>query len=263
MEISLHEYGIPRAEGAAMAARVRIGTSGWEYAHWRGDFYPRDLGSDRWLEFYAERFETVELNASFYRLPEGETFAAWADRVPADFRYAVKASRYLTHLRRLRQPDEPLTRLWSRAGRLGQRLGPMLYQLPPRWRPNPERLAAFLDAVPDDPLQAVEIRDRRWYRDDIVAMLTAADVALVIHDMPDSRSPLRRTAPFMYLRFHGSGSKYGGRYPGQKLAAWADRVAAWAEVGSVWVYFNNDIGGHAVRDAERLRGMVDRRIASA
>src|SRR5688500_15422995 len=119
-----------------MAARVRVGTSGWEYRHWVGTFYPRDLSRERRLEFYAERFDTVELNNSFYRLPDADDFTAWARRVPDGFTFAVKASRYLTHLRRLRDPSEPLDRLWSRARRLGDQLGPMLYQLPPRWRPN-------------------------------------------------------------------------------------------------------------------------------
>src|SRR5215210_3819605 len=132
-----------------MTASVRIGTSGWEYRDWAGRFYPTDLPRDRWLEHYATEFDTVELNNPFYRLPAGDQFATWARRVPASFRYAVKASRYLTHVRRLREPEEPLERLWTRARRMGDRLGPILYQLPPRWRPNRERLAAFLAAIPD------------------------------------------------------------------------------------------------------------------
>jgi uncharacterized protein YecE (DUF72 family) len=241
---------------------VRIGTSGWEYEHWKGTFYPRGLARDRWLEFYAERFDTVELNASFYRLPEADTFARWGQRVPPGFQFSVKASRYLTHLRRLREPDEPLERLWGRARRLGGALGPMLYQLPPRWRPNPARLAAFLAAIPPDAPQAVEIRDRRWYRPDVRDMLESAGVALVIHDMPESRAPIRRVGPIVYVRFHGAGQRYGGAYSSQLLSAWAGRIAEWAEASSVWAYFNNDIGGHAVRDAERLRRMVDGRRGS-
>lgn len=243
-----------------MTFEVRIGTSGWEYDHWRGDFYPVDLPRDRWLEFYADRFDTVELNASFYRLPEAETFARWGRRVPGKFRFAVKASRYLTHLRRLREPEEPLARLWSHAARLKGRLGPMLYQLPPRWRPNVDRLDAFLAAIPRDRPQAVEVRDRRWYRPDVLDMLDAAGVALVIHDMPDSRTPIRRVGPMVYLRFHGAGERYGGAYSSQLLSAWARRIAAWADEAPVWAYFNNDIGGHAVRDADRLRRMVERRL---
>ena len=145
-------------------ARIRIGCSGWQYRHWRGDFYPRDLPQDRWLEYYAERFETVELNNSFYRLPDANVFAAWARRSPPGFVVAVKASRYLTHVTRLREPREPLDRLWNRAARLGAHLGPMLYQLPPRWKRNVERLAAFVEAAPRDRWQAVEVRDPDWYQ---------------------------------------------------------------------------------------------------
>lgn len=243
-----------------MGARAWIGTSGFEYEHWRGDFYRIDVPRSRWLEAYAENFDTVELNATFYRLPTAETFDRWAGRVPTDFRFAVKASRYLTHIKRLRDPAEPIERLWSRAARLGRRFGPVLYQLPPRWSPDPQRLAVFLSAVPRDHPQAVEIRDRRWYRPDVLALLDEAGVALCLHDMAGSASDPRPLGPFAYLRFHGSGERYGGRYPSQRLRAWADRIAEWADSGlTVWAYFNNDIGGHAIRDAARLREMVRRR----
>jgi len=241
---------------------IRIGCSGWQYAHWRGDLYPRELAQDRWFEHYAEHFDTVELNNSFYRLPEADIFAGWARRAPRGFLMAVKASRYLTHVRRLRDPAEPLDRLWSRATRLGDHLGPMLYQLPPRWHRNLERLAAFAKAVPPGRLQAVEIRDPDWYHPDTYAQLERAALALCLHDMRGSASPRRPVGPFVYVRFHGSGAKYGGRYPGQALAAWRDRLIAWADAGPpCYVYFNNDIGGHAFRDAARLREMVDRRRA--
>lgn len=214
----------------------------------------------RWLEFYAERFDTVELNATFYRLPTADTFERWAERVPAHVRFAVKASRYLTHIRRLREPAEPIDRLWSRASRLGERLGPVLYQLPPRWRPNPERLDAFLSAVPRTHPQAIEIRDARWYRPDVLGLLERGGVALCLHDMPGSVAAPRPVGPFVYLRFHGAGQRYGGRYPGQRLRVWADRIAEWTAAGlPVWGYFNNDIGGHAIRDAVRLREMAARR----
>lgn len=242
---------------------MRIGTSGWEYAHWRGRFYPRDLPVDRRLEFYAERFDTVELNNSFYRLPEADTFAAWRRRVPDGFAFAVKASRYLTHLKRLREPREPLERLWTRARRLDERLGPMLYQLPPRWLPNFERLDAFLRAIPPPAYepQAIEIRDRRWYGARLTAALENAGVAMCLHDMPGSATSPERVGPFVYLRFHGAGARYGGAYTPQRLTGWADRIAEWAREGcEVWAYFNNDIGGHAVVDAERLRNLVERRV---
>lgn len=241
---------------------MRIGTSGWEYDHWRGSFYPADLPKDRWLEHYAARFDTVELNGSFYRLPSAATFASWARRVPAGFRMAVKASRYLTHVRRLNQPGEPLDRLWTRAGRLGPHLGPMLYQLPPRWLPNLERLAAFLAAVPRGRDQAIEFRDRRWYRPDVLALLEEHGIALCLHDMAGSATDATPVGPFVYVRFHGAGERYGGRYPDSAVEAWADRIVGWqAEGRAVWAYFNNDVGGHAVRDAERLRAAVEGRTA--
>ena len=252
-------YPVPKPSDMERA-RAWIGTSGFEYDHWRGEAYPRELPRSRWLEAYAEQFDTVELNATFYRLPAAETFERWGRRVPAGFRFAVKASRYLTHARRLREPAEPLERLWTRAARLGGRFGPVLYQLPPRWKPNLERLEAFAAAVPRDHPQAVEIRDRRWYRPDVLDVLDRAGLALCLHDMPGSVTRPLPVGPFVYLRFHGSGERYGGRYPHQRLRAWADRIAAWTGEGlTVWAYFNNDIGGHAVRDADRLRAMVARR----
>lgn len=238
-------------------APVRIGTSGWEYAHWRGDFYPAELPKRRWFEFYARHFDTVELNTSFYRLPRPEAFEGWRRRAPEGFTFAVKASRYLTHVKRLNEPTEPLERFWSRSRRLGDRFGPVLYQLPPRWLPNHERLATFLAAIPPGHPQSVEFRDRRWYEPRVFAMLEEAGVALCLHDMSGSASPAERIGPFVYVRFHGSGAKYGGAYPEAILSGWAERIVAWSRSGHpVWAYFNNDIGGHAVRDAARLRELV-------
>ena len=241
-------------------ATIRIGCSGWQYRHWRGRFYPTDLSVDRWLEHYAAAFDTVELNGSFYRLPEAATFAHWSRRLPDGFRMAVKASRYLTHVKRLRAPAEPLSRLWSRAERLGSHLGPMLYQLPPRWHPDRERLLAFLAALPGGREQAIEFRDRSWYRAGLMTALEDAHVALCLHDMPGSASPTQPIGPFAYVRFHGAGTRYGGRYSSQRLSAWATRLVEWREAGiASWVYFNNDIDGHAIDDALRLRSFVERR----
>ncbi len=239
-----------------MAAPVRIGTSGWQYAHWSGDFYPRELPTGRWFEFYALHFDTVELNTSFYRLPQPQAFDGWRRRAPAGFTFAVKASRYLTHVKRLNEPAEPLTRFWTRARRLTDRLGPVLYQLPPRWAPNEERLAAFLAQVPRDHPQVVEFRDRRWYVPSVGALLESAGLAMCLHDMPESRvtDPV---GPFVYIRFHGSGARYGGRYPDDVLADWATRIRWWSAGGlPVWAYFHTAIGGHAVRDAVRLRELA-------
>jgi uncharacterized protein YecE (DUF72 family) len=254
--------GTPRAGRRFVDERIRIGTSGWEYAHWRGAVYPPELPRDRWLEFYAERFDTVEINATFYRLPEAATFEAWGRRVPASFRFAVKASRYLTHVRRLRDTAEPVNRLRRRADRLDGRLGPTLYQLPPRWRPNPERFSQFLDAISAASDQVIEIRDPRWYREDILAMIERSRASLCLHDMPGSAPSPQPVGPLVYVRFHGAGERYGGSYSAQRLVAWADRLAEWvAEGRRAWVFFNNDIGGHAVADASRLRDYVHRRLS--
>jgi uncharacterized protein YecE (DUF72 family) len=242
------------------APRVRVGTSGWEYGHWRGRFYPRDLPKGRWLEHYVEHFDTVELNNSFYRLPEAETFDAWRRRLPAGFAMAVKASRYLTHLKRLRDPARPLERLWSRARNLGDRLGPMLYQLPPRWHRNPERLVAFLEAVPRRRLQAVEFRDPSWYHAETMSLLAEAGVGICLHDMRGSAYDGPPVGAIAYLRFHGSTGRYAGSYSSQRLTALADRLAGWAQDGTAcWAFFNNDPEAHAVRDAMRLREYLARR----
>jgi uncharacterized protein YecE (DUF72 family) len=240
-------------------ARVRVGCSGWEYRHWRGSFYPRDLPQSRWLEHYAERFDTVELNGTFYRLPEATTFDSWRRRAPSGFAYAVKASRYLTHQKRLRDPTEPLDRLWTRAAHLEHHMGPMLYQLPPRWHRNLERLQAFLAALPPRRLHAVEFRDPSWHHPDTYRLLEKHGVALCLHDMPEARAPREPIGPFVYVRFHGREGTYGGAYPRQTIGAWARRLRRWSADGmTAWVYFNNDVGGHAPRDAVRLREAVER-----
>jgi uncharacterized protein YecE (DUF72 family) len=239
------------------AQEIRIGCSGWQYRHWRGRFYPRELPIDQWLEHYADAFDTVELNNSFYRLPEADAFAAWGRRVPPGFCFAVKASRYLTHLKRLREPREPLHRLWSRATKLGSHLGPMLYQLPPRWDRDLDRLRAFVDKLPGDRMQAIEFRDPSWYHPAVYEILAQAGVALCLHDMPGSGTRPEPIGPFAYVRFHGAAGRYRGGYPDSTLSAWSDRLSGWAAAGmACYAYFNNDVGGHAPRDAARLRELV-------
>ena len=248
--------GAPRAAPGSL----RVGCSGWQYAHWRGDFYPSGLPAARWLERYAETFDTVEVNNTFYRLPEAKVFAGWARRTPADFLFAVKASRYLTHMLRLTKPRAPLRLFLGRARRLGERLGPVLYQLPPRWRRNLDRLTGFLDALPAGFRHAVEFRDPSWYVPEVYRALESRGVALCLHDHPGSASPREAVGPFVYVRFHGAGERYGGRYPWRKLASAAARLAAERRAGrDVFAYFNNDRGGHAPRDAVRLRRLIEAR----
>jgi uncharacterized protein YecE (DUF72 family) len=235
---------------------VRIGCSGWQYRHWRGNFYPADLAQQQWLEYYASHFDTVEINNTFYRLPEPSAFAGWTSRVPRRFLYAVKASRFLTHMKKLKAPAEPLERLFSRARLLGSRLGPVLYQLPPRWGVDIPRLTRFLRSLPARRRHAIEFRDPSWYTDEVFDLLARNGVARCVHDMAGSATGRHAVGPFVYARFHGP-VRYGGRYDDRTLNEWAVWLAARVREGQpVFAYFNNDTGGHAPRDALRLREKV-------
>ena len=238
----------------------RVGCSGWQYTHWKGDFYPRDLSQREWLEYYARSFDTVEVNNSFYKLPAEGVFAAWRARVPSGFVFAVKASRFLTHMKKLKDPEEPVTRLFARARELGRKLGPVLYQLPQQMPRNDERLSNFLDVIPRRMLHAIEFRHPSWYDPDVLRLLRGRNVALCLHDMPGSAAPRVATARFVYVRFHGATGRYDGGYPRETLDEWARWLKSTGR--PAYVYFNNDIGGHAPRDAVSLKsalGMSNRR----
>jgi len=235
-----------------------VGCSGWQYKHWRGDFYPADLPLSQWFDYYARRFDTVEINNTFYRLPERATFAAWRRRAPAHFIFSVKASRFLTHMKKLKDPEEPLHRLFTRMRALGTHLGPVLYQLPPGWKPDVERFALFLAALPHDAQHVVEFRERSWYAPEIRALMERRHVSMCLHDMPGSATERGRVGPIVYVRFHGATSKYGGGYPAERLRGWAEWLNAQRDAGSdVYAYFNNDVGGHAPRDAVALRRAME------
>jgi uncharacterized protein YecE (DUF72 family) len=235
---------------------ARIGCSGWQYRHWRGEFYPADLPQSRWLAYYASHFDTVEINNTFYRLPERSTFAEWRRLAPTGFLYAVKASRFLTHMKKLKNPDEPIERLFSRARALGRSFGPMLYQLPPHWKIDLPRLKTFLKRLPSRRRHAIEFRDPSWYTDEVFASLEHHGVALCLHDMAGSATEPIVTGPFVYIRFHGP-TKYAGRYGDRVLDKWTAWLANQLREGRpVFAYFNNDAGGHAPRDAMRLRNAL-------
>jgi uncharacterized protein YecE (DUF72 family) len=236
----------------------RIGCSGWEYKHWRGDFYPLSIARTAWFAHYAGIFDTVEINNTFYRLPEQSTFRAWAGRAPAGFVYAVKASRFLTHMKKLKEPEEPLDRLFDRMKPLRDHLGPILYQLPPGWKLDRDRLEHFLQALPERFRHAVEFRDPSWYADDVMRMLERYGVALCLHDMRGSETVRQRVGPFVYVRFHGSSERYGGSYSDTRLREWARWLVAEQHAGAdVYAYFNNDVGGHAPRNALTLRNLME------
>ncbi|HWT12116.1 MAG TPA: DUF72 domain-containing protein [Allosphingosinicella sp.] len=236
---------------------IRIGCSGWNYKHWRDLFYPKGLPAKRWFAFYAEHFDTVEINNSFYMLPKAETFAKWRDQAPPGFRYAVKANRFLTQAKKLKECAEPLERMMAPVRHLGDRLGPILYQLPPRFRINLERLEEFLELVPRDATSVFEFRDRSWYVAETLALLERHGASLCVHDMPGSASERCAVGPVAYVRFHGTEGKYWGRYSDRALLGWTDWIVAEARAGRpVWCYFNNDIHGHAIDDAQTLKAMV-------
>jgi uncharacterized protein YecE (DUF72 family) len=230
---------------------VISGTSGWQYRDWRGAFYPPGVPQRRWLEYYAARFATVENNGTFYRLASRDTFVSWRDRLPVDFVMAVKASRYLTHVRRLRDPGEPVKRLVDAAGGLGDRLGPVLLQLPPDLRAVPGLLRDCLRQFPAAVRVAVEPRHESWWTEEVRDVLGAANAALAWADRRGSAlAPLWRTADWGYLRLHEGEGVPWPRYTPAALGAWAARIAAtWEADRDVYVYFNNDQGGAAPRDA--------------
>ena len=243
---------------------IWIGTSGWVYRDWVGRFYPRELPGRDWLAFFAREFPTVEINRSYYRLPTCEQFRAWAGQIPPDregtcFRFAVKASRYITHLKKLRDVDEAVDRLYVAAGGLGDRLGPVLYQLPPRWRADAPRLERFVAVLPPGRPAAFEFRDPTWSGAEILRVLGEAGCALVVAVGGSHPSPRAAPAvgPFRYVRFHHGAHGIG--FSDAELAPWVERLAADGATGQeVYVYFNNVPGGHAIADARRLREMLVR-----
>lgn len=235
-----------------------VGTSGWQYSSWRDVLYPRELPQRLWLERYAAAFATVENNSAFYRLPARETFESWRSRVPADFVMAVKASRFLTHIKRLREPAEPVRRLLDAAAGLGDRRGPILVQLPPSMAADTKRLADCLAQFPTTVRVAVEPRHDSWWTEETQHVLAAHGAALCWTDvMGRPRTPLWRTAEWGYLRLHEGAAKPWPHYGRQALQSWVRRLAdTWSDRADVFVYFNNDPDGAAVRDAMSLASIA-------
>jgi uncharacterized protein YecE (DUF72 family) len=232
---------------------VRIGCSGWNYKNWRDVVYPNGLPARRWLEHYATLFDTVEVNATFYRLPTVSAVEGWVEQSPEDFLFAVKASRYLTHMKRLTDMGEPVRRFWERIDPLvrSPKLGPVLWQLPENFHRNDERLASALEALPPG-RHCFEFRHSSWFAANVYELLRRQGVALVIGD--DPRRPFQTrelTADFTYLRFHHGGGD--GNYSHRQLGAWARRIEEWRGSVDVYAYFNNDWRGFAVENGLWLR----------
>ncbi|MER7463076.1 DUF72 domain-containing protein [Streptomyces sp. NPDC097981] len=233
---------------------VLVGTSGWQYRDWAGVLYPAGRPQRLWLEEYGRHFRTVESNNAFYRLPTAEIFEAWRERTPDGFVFAVKASRFLTHVKRLREPEEPVRRLMEHSSALGDRLGPVLLQLPPTLHADPQLLDACLACFPEGTRVAVEPRHDSWWTPDVRAVLTERTAALCWADRGSRPvTPLWRTADWGYVRFHEGRARPSPRYGRTALQSWAGRIAdTWPRDADVFAYFNNDAGGAAVHDARAL-----------
>jgi uncharacterized protein YecE (DUF72 family) len=236
-----------------------VGTSGWQYGHWQSRFYPRGVPQSRWLEYYAARFATVESNAAFYRLPRHETFAAWASRTPPDFVWAVKVSRFLTHIKRLRDPAEPVARFVSHTRGLGAKLGPVLLQLPPQLKRDDDRLEETLSEFPARVRVAVEFRHRSWWHDDVRRVLERHAAALCWADRLGSRTPLWHTTDWAYVRLHAGRAQPAPCYGRQALSSWVERITSGlSESSTVYAYFNNDPHACALRDAVVFARLAER-----
>jgi uncharacterized protein YecE (DUF72 family) len=241
-------------------AELRIGCSGWSYRHWKGGvFYPAGLKARDELTWYASRFDTAEINGSFYRLPTDAAVDGWRDRSPDGFVFAWKASRFITHMKRLLDPEEPLALMWSRAERLGDKLGPVLFQLPPQMQRNDERLERFLQVLPPRRRHAFEFRHPSWYAEAVFDRLREANAALCISDHHHAPAPWTPTADWIYVRGHGPKGRYFGAYPDRTLRDWADRLEAWRQSGrDSFCYFDNDPEGAAPKDALKLEELLGR-----
>jgi uncharacterized protein YecE (DUF72 family) len=237
--------------------RIRIGTSGWSYAHWRRVFYPEGMPAGRWLRYYVRYFDTVEINNSFYNLPAEETLAKWRGDVPTQFVFAVKANRFITHMKKLKSVDDAVAVFMGRIGSLKRNLGPALFQLPPNLKYDYTRLRDFLDLLPRRRRYAIEFRNPTWLNDEAIGLLRDRRIAFCIHDLLDAPCPQHVTSSFSYFRFHGHDEKYGGSYPRKALTRYAEAMAAMLGAGKdVYAYFNNDAFGYALKDAVTLRKIV-------
>jgi uncharacterized protein YecE (DUF72 family) len=240
-------------------AAVHIGTSGWHYKHWIGPFYPAKTPASKMLRFYLEHFDTVEINNSFYRLPAETAIESWCRETPPGFCFAVKVSRYITHNRKLNDPKATVEKFMRVVEKLGRRLGPILFQLPPSWKLNLERLENFLAGLPRHHRYVFEFRNPTWNVPEVYAALKQYNAAYCIYELAGFQSPIEVTADFTYIRLHGPGAnKYQGDYRDSALRTWVERIEAWRrELKHIFVYFDNDQAGFAPKNALALRKMID------
>jgi uncharacterized protein YecE (DUF72 family) len=237
--------------------KIHIGTSGWHYKHWIGTFYPERTKDTDQLKYYLKFFKTVEINNSFYRLPSPETFETWRKAAPKDFIFSVKASRYLTHMKKLKADRRSINKFFSSVNKLKEKAGPVLFQLPPLWNINVERLSEFLPKLPKGYQYTFEFRDHSWYDEEIYNLLRQFNCAFCIYELERHLSPQEITANFVYIRLHGPGGKYQGNYRLATLRKWAKECRQWQKEGKdVYVYFDNDQLGYAAFNAQRLIELV-------
>jgi uncharacterized protein YecE (DUF72 family) len=237
---------------------IHIGTSGWHYEHWKGPFYPEDLSKDAFLSYYSQHLRTVEINNSFYQLPKREVLIQWRDAVPKGFIFSFKANRYITHMKKLKDPEDSLSRMLDAVRALDDKLGPILFQLPPKWGLDAERFYDFLDALPPQYRYAFELRDPEWLDTQVYNALTELGIAFCIYEFAGRVSPKEITADFVYIRLHGpTDVPYQGKYSTQTLSGWAGAISTWVGQGrEVFCYFDNDEAGYAAQDALRLQEML-------
>jgi len=232
---------------------ILVGTSGWHYAHWEGPFYPKGLSKSKWFEHYAKHFDTVEINNTFYHLPKEHTFEKWRKQAPKNFIYTVKANRFITHIKRLKYASESLERFFKGVDLLEGRLGPVLYQLPPSFHKDLEILGDFLQFLPKKKIAVFEFRHKSWFSDDTYQLLNKFGAGFCIHDLVGNETPRVITGGLIYIRFHGPSGRYAGNYTKSALQDWAKWIEDnMKEARSVYAYFNNDVGGHAINNAKQL-----------
>jgi len=237
--------------------KVKFGTSGWMYDDWNEIFYPKDLADEEKLGFFAKKFNTVEINNTFYNLPEKKVFERWNSQVPENFIFSVKASRYITHLKKLSDPELIIKDFFENVSGLGKKIGPILFQLPPFWKVNSERLKKFVRILPKKFKYVFEFRDASWYKYEIFQLLKNKNIALCVHDHRDGPSPKILTADFSYFRFHGPGGSYQRKYSKKRLEKHAEIIEKWKNQGiDVYCYFNNDYKGNAIENAGQLKKMI-------
>ena len=233
--------------------KIQIGTSGWHYDHWRGNFYPESLSKREWLDYYAQQFPCVELNNSFYRLPAAGTIEGWCKQTPASFTFVVKASRLITHMKKLHECEEAFARFYDVIKNFGKKLGPILFQLPPHWSANADRLDTFLRILPAGQQSVFEFRDPGWYCDAIYQLLEKHNAALCLSDFDGVTDPDVVTADFLYVRLHGPAGDYRGSYRPEALKDWASRIRQWqSRDKDVYLFFNNDEAAYAANNAAEL-----------